>query len=354
MKTLLTTLILATCAGVSSAHGAHDQFGDPDAHGAVTRRGAILVAALESRPPRLPGEFLHEFKDARRTRLDFFPLHLREDQRGVRLGLMTLEQRRCTHDLLRCALSEEGYLRFQAIRALEHELRNEATDLALVRDPEAYTVQLFGRPSAGAPWGFKVEGHHVSINVTLADGQFRGTPLFLGSNPAEVRGGPNAGYRILGPQEGLARELLGSLTEAQRAVAIESELVPGRTIEIGPPGQLGPPAGLSAADMSEAQRAFLVHLVASYAANLRPDFAEDEMRRLEEAGIDSLRFLWRGSTLRGAEFSYVIQGPTVAIQLDAIDDPPGSGANHLHSLWRDPARDFGADLLERHYAEEHR
>jgi hypothetical protein len=343
MKTLLKILPLAAVALTASALGAHDQFGDPDAHGAVTRRGAILVAALELRPPRLPGEFLHEFKDPRRLTVDFDPLHLREDQRGVRLGLMTLEQRRCTHDLLRCALSEEGYLRLQSIRALEEDLRAEATDLALIHDPDAYTVQIFGRPSAGAPWGFKVEGHHLSVNVTLSDGQFRGTPLFLGSSPAEVRGGPDAGVRILGPQEGLARELVGSLTEQQRAVAIQSEFVPGKAIAIGPLAELDPPVGLAAVDMSAAQRAFLVHLVASYAANLRPDFAAEE-----------LRFLWRGSTQRGAEFSYVILGPTVAIQLDAIDDPPGSGANHLHLLWRDPARDFGVDLLERHYAEERR
>jgi hypothetical protein len=350
MKTLSLLLLLAPAAAALPLHGTHDA---ARAQAKLTHEAEALVAAVEARPSFPPQEVLHAFDDPRRRTIDFLPLQMRQDQRGLRLGAMTLEQRRHTHALLREVLSEEGYLRFVAIRSLEDVLRARATGPVSLRDPEAYTVQLFGRPSLEAPWAFKLEGHHLSVNATLVDGRFRGTPLFLGANPAEVRAGPDAGLRVLGPQESLARALLASLSAEQRAEALEPEFLPGAVIPVGPLRELSPPAGLSAARMTPAQRELLVGLVASFAANLRADFAAEELERLEQAGIEQLRFLWRGATEPGEEFSYLVVGPTVALQLDAIDDSPGSGANHLHSLWRDPERDFGADLLLRHYAEDH-
>jgi len=35
------------------------------------------------------------------------------------------------------------------------------------RDPGRYYVALFGEPAATAPWGFRYEGHHLSVNLTL-------------------------------------------------------------------------------------------------------------------------------------------------------------------------------------------
>lgn len=344
MLAVLAPLLLAAPAPHDGAHA--------DVHADATRAARALVRAFEEDRVKERPVLLLELDDPRRRALDFFPLAWSREARGLRLGAMTLDERRATHELLRGLLSEEGYLRVQAIRSLETRLRVVEGDTRGVRDPDLYVVRLYGRPSTEAPWGVQVEGHHLSLNATLADGEVRATPLFLGANPAEVRGGPDAGLRVLGTQRELARALLDALDEAQRAKAVVGE----RAVPALAPGALPAPTeptGLAAAEMDEAQRALLVQLVASYAGHLRAALAADELRRMEAAGVERLRFLWIGGTAPGAPHTYVVAGPTVLIQMDAIENARGDGANHLHALWRDPERDFGADLLARHYAEEH-
>ena len=65
------------------------------------------------------------------------------------------------------------------------------------RDPELYWFAVFGEPDAHAPWSWRVGGHHVAIQITLADGQvISSAPSFLGANPAVVPKGPR---RASGP-----------------------------------------------------------------------------------------------------------------------------------------------------------
>ncbi len=47
---------------------------------------------------------------------------------------------------------------------------------------------------------------------------------------------------------------------------------------------------------------------------------------------------------------YRVQTPSFLIELDNTQD----GANHIHSVWRDFAGDFGEDLLKEHYQTSHR
>ena len=376
MKTALPLLFLLapTAAALPhdphhGHHGHHERHGDhehPVAHTHAQRPGGArsieslvtdakeLIEAATANPSFVRHEFQHAFDDPRRRTIDFFPLVARKDQRGLRLGLMGMEQRRATHRLLRGVLSEEGYLRAQAIRGLESTLRESVVNSSYTRVPDAYTVQFFGEPRLDAPWAFKFEGHHLSVNATLVDGRFRGTPLFLGVNPAEVHTGPDAGLRVLAPQEDLARALLHRLTDEQRARAVVPAYDPKLAIPLGALVDPDRETGLSANEMTEAQQVLLVQLITSYARHLRPSFAEEELARLEAAGIGSLKFLWRGGTRPGEPFSYVVHGPTVVLQMDAVVDVPGQPANHLHALWRDPERDFGDDLLARHHREDHR
>ena len=79
----------------------------------------------------------------------------------------------------------------------------------LVRDTERYFFSVFGTPSAKDTWGWRVEGHHVSLQFTVVNGTLvAASPSFFGSNPAEVREGPKKGLRILGAEEDAARALL--------------------------------------------------------------------------------------------------------------------------------------------------
>ncbi len=324
------------------------------AEDAVVTGGRSLVAAHAARGGDDAPQLSFSFDDEQRAWLDFFPLAFRRGVRGLRMGEMTLAERRATHALLRGMLSEEGYLRVQFIRELEEVLNAMEGGNSRTRVIGDYAVQLFGAPGSGEPWAFKMEGHHLSLNATLVGDGFRGTPLFLGASPAEVRAGEHAGARALAPLRERAYDLLESLDDEQRALAQGSDTT--RLPGLGRGGPLPDPAepsGLAAADMNDGQRALLLSLVEAYTENLREDFAVEELRRMRAAGVERLHFLWRGSMERGEPHSYLVQGPTLLVQLDAIADGGGDDANHLHAQWRDPERDHGADLIARHLERQH-
>ena len=66
----------------------------------------------------------------------------------------------------------------------------------MTRDPELYFFTVFGTPGTKGRWGWRVEGHHISLHFTIADGSaVVAAPTFWGTNPAEVREGPKKGLR---------------------------------------------------------------------------------------------------------------------------------------------------------------
>jgi hypothetical protein len=170
----------------------------------------------------------------------------------------------------------------------------------------------------------------------------------MGSNPHVVGEGPNAGRRLLGAEEDLARDLMALLTDAQlQRVIIEAEaprdIVTGNARIV----ELDEFEGLPVSEMNDEQRQALMHVIEEYLNNAVADIADAEMDRIHEAGLENLHFAWAGSTERGEGHYYRIHGPTVLIEYDNVQ----GGANHVHSVWRDPSNDFGDDLLRRHYEE---
>ncbi len=212
------------------------------------------------------------------------------------------------------------------------------------------------------------------------------TPLFLGANPAVMRG-PDAGIvtRPCGREEDAARALLASLDGAQRAKAIICDVAPPDFVlqndpyipderEIAPAAEMAGmapvgeafdalpdhalvalrwqrarPAGLSASAMTPEQRALLDALLRVYTGRLTPDLAAREHARIEHEGIGSIHFAWAGSVAPGEGHYYRLHGPDLVIEYDNSQD----GANHIHSVWRSIANDFGGDALREHLAAEH-
>jgi hypothetical protein len=216
----------------------------------------------------------------------------------------------------------------------------------LERDPLKYFISFFGTPSDKNTWGWRIEGHHVSLHFTLVNGTLvASSPSFFGSNPAEVREGPKQGLRILGAEEDAARALLESLDAPQRAKAIVDVTAPGdmltmANVDITPLA----PAGLPAGAMTAAQRELLMKLVEVYAGAMADDIAADRLARLRKAGLEQIAFAWAGETGRGRKHYYRIQGPTFLVEYDNTQND----ANHIHSVWRDFNGDFGRDLLREH------
>jgi CheY-like chemotaxis protein len=198
-------------------------------------------------------------------------------------------------------------------------------------------------------WGWRFEGHHLSLNFTVVDGApVAWAPAFFGANPAEVRQGPRAGLRALGEEEDLARELVRSLDPAQRGAAIVAASTPrgiitGTELEI----DLLSPAGIPITELRPGQAELLVSLLNQYLGRMEDRIAHARRVRIEESDLSRITFAWAGSTEPGEAHYYRIQGPTFLIEYDNTQN----NANHIHSVWRDFGGDFGRDLLREHYRE---
>jgi hypothetical protein len=268
---------------------------------------------------------------------------------GVALREMTAPQRAAAAALLRAGLSAKGAERAEAVMALESVLAALERSGRGFRDPANYAFAVFGAPGT-PPWGWRVEGHHLSVNVTVAArGHAALTPCFTGSHPARVPFGPGRGARLHEAEIALGLALVQSLDANQLARALLQERSLGNVV--AGPGRadaLARPQGLPATDLTAPQQERLLALVGAYVG-----LAKDEWGRaylaLVRADLERTRFAWAGGRREGTAFYYRIHGPRILIEFDNTQND----ANHVHSLWRDPANDFGRDDLGAHYANAH-
>ncbi len=274
---------------------------------------------------------------------------------GLTLGAMNENSRKAAHDLLKAGLSQKGYLTATSIMQLEEILNrieaagggDAAQGRRLERNPVKYFFSVFGTPAAKGTWGWRVEGHHVSLNFTVVNGSMVvATPQFFGSNPAEVREeGPKKGLRVLAEEEDTARALLMALNDAQRTKAVinttaPNDIVTGNKLKADPQMVVG----ISASELQPAQRDMLMKVLDSYSSAMAPDIAADRMAKVKQAGLDKVTFAWAGPAQRGQKHYYRVQGPTFLIEFDNTQND----GNHIHSVWRDFNGDFGRDVLREH------
>jgi hypothetical protein len=290
-----------------------------------------------------------DFKDEERLNWHFIP----RARKGLPLKEMKEEQRRLALSLLASGLSTKGTEKALTIMSLEQILREiEGPNGRMVRDPELYYFSVFGVPALKGVWGWRVEGHHLCINVTVVDGKaVSATPAFMGANPGEVKSGPRKGLRVLGNDEEMGRGLIKSLNEGQRKEAVFTQDAPKEVILV--PGQkirTLEPAGIAWGKLDGGQQEQLWTLVREYAQRLRPELADQDLAKIEKAGREKLSFAWAGGLERGEPHYYRIQGPTFVIEYDNVQN----GANHVHSIWHDAADNFGAEILRRHHEQEHK
>jgi hypothetical protein len=308
------------------------------------------VAAMVS----AANDFLGALDEAQRGKAAFpFDSDQRENFRytpQVRTGLplkeMSEPQRAAAMKLLDAALSESGKLKTLQIITLEGVLL-EMEKRPEVRDPGKYYVSVFGKPGDPTGWGWKFEGHHVSLNYTVVDGkQVAVTPSFFATNPAEVREGAHKGLRVLKAEEDLARALVAVLLEGGRKEVVFSDQAPAEilTAENRRTTALEP-VGVAAGDMTAAQKKALFDLVTEYTRRHRKELADDDMAKIVKAGVDKVRFGWAGGTRPGEAWYYRIQGPTFLMEAANTQN----NANHIHASWRDFDGDFGRDVLADHY-----
>ena len=316
--------------------------------GAETPAARATQAALRAIPDSTRPVATFSFDTTERSNWFFTPV----DRKGLTLARMTAAARARVDSLLLTGLSPRGFATAKAI--IRHEAILHAIEAAgppemrrWVRDSTRYYLSVFGEPNATAPWGWRVEGHHLSVNYTeLGRTGHVVSPVFFGANPARVPSGPQAGLRILAAEEDLARELVKMLDASQRKAAIFSDTAYVEIASRNDPKVSALKAeGVRAADMTVAQRTQLRRIVDHYAGRVTAAARAHAMGDLEEGGFGELRFAWAGSTEVGQAHYYRIHGPTILIEYDNQQN----NANHIHTVWRDLRHDFGGDLLAEHY-----
>jgi hypothetical protein len=272
--------------------------------------------------------------------------YIPRERKGITWNDMTPAQQALAHAFLASGLSSRGYAQAETIMSLDQVLKDIEQGRGPLRDSNNYAFSVFGTPGEKATWGWRLEGHHLSLNFTIVDGRAVAGPVFFGSNPANVLDGPRKGLRVLAVEEDLGRELVKSLTPEQAKVAIYDVKAPSDVITTNSrKANPGPPVGLAAGDMTAAQQKLLMTLVENYADRLRPELANQDLAKIEAAGFKEIHFAWAGGTEPGQGHYYRLHGPTFLVEFDNTQN----NANHIHTVWRDAANDFGEDLLKAHY-----
>jgi hypothetical protein len=313
---------------------------------AASPAGDMAAAArrwLDALDPEQRRQAVFSWDDPRRLEWHYVP----KARDGLPWKRMTAAQRKLAQAFLEAGLGQAGRKKTREIIELESVLAVLESN-PVKRDPELYYFSVFGEPGPTHSWGWRVEGHHVSLNFTIVAGKLLATtPAFLGANPAEVRQGALKGRRALGAEEDLGRALVASFDDEARAKVIFAKEAPAEIVTAAA-SKVNPlaPAGLAASSFSPAQKRALRDLLTEYASTMPAPLAAERMARLERAGFDKIHFAWAGSLKRGEPHYYRVQGPTFLVEYDNTQN----GANHVHTVWRDFAGDFGRDLIREHLA----
>ena len=188
----LTALTLALLFALPAGPALADHAGDASANSPLqivsrdmTRAAQALLATM-AKPSNIEttvGYNRHELAalaadDEARTNYVYWP-YLRK---GLPLDYMTAEQRALVHDMLNTALSSKGYLSTIEVMQMEKILQDTETT-GFPRGTENYTIAFFGEPKEDAEWGWRFEGHHLSLNFSVAPGEVSVT---LAGSPADT------------------------------------------------------------------------------------------------------------------------------------------------------------------------
>ncbi|HEY3473276.1 MAG TPA: DUF3500 domain-containing protein [Anaerolineales bacterium] len=243
---------------------------------------------------------------------------------GLPLREMQISQRDAAFALLQASLSAYGLQKSLDIISLQNDLGN---------DPELYYVTVFGTPGVES-WGWRWEGHHLSRRFNVINGKLSVTPFFLGAWPTVN----NAGLKAMEREEWAARELITSMDDNQRSVAIFRQDTLGRHVTqndayIAPLEAVGIPAS----NLNPNQQSLVMEVIHKYLDTLPDLVAASHLERLQAAGVENIIFAWAGPLEAQRPHYYRLQGPTFLLE----HDNSRNRGTHIHSVWRDFAEDFG-------------
>ncbi len=302
---------------------------------------AMIAAANAFRKGLTPEQWKQasfKFDDEERLNWHFIP----RERKGLPLKQLEGEALILAKTFIHSGLSEAGYDQTLNVMSLEEVLylleggeRDYRRDR---RDPGKYYLSVFGEPSDKGLWGWRLEGHHISLNFTLKNGAVvSSTPEFYGANPGTVDAGLGRQIRVLGPEEDIARQILKLCTPEQQKLAWISETAPDEVPGPNKPqAEVGPAIGLSYAKMSDDQKKLLEDLLREYLKNMPEDVQQERLAEIRQGEMDDIHFAWWGDGELHQRHHYRVQGPTFVIEYNNTQN----NANHVHSMWRSLKGDF--------------
>jgi hypothetical protein len=283
----------------------------------------------------------YSFEDSSRENWHFFPNW--SGRTGVPLYRLSKEQRLLVKKMVELLLSEDGFIEYENLRLI-HGIRK---DLSTPDNPmHRYSISIFGAPSMKSTWGWRLEGHHLSLNCTLVDGQaFSITPSFWGASPVRVSNGKYAGMELFKQEQELSLKLVNSLSASQKQQAkVGSGNGPDAVSRVSRK-EYENMAGIPFLDLTGDQQNCVEQIVLLFAEKYRPEIAEQ---------INNRKGIFDPSTLR---FSYIFSSRGYIsyfciITSEYLVEFENQGGNHIHAVWRDFEGDFGRDLLSEHLVKE--
>ncbi|HTQ99032.1 MAG TPA: DUF3500 domain-containing protein [Candidatus Acidoferrum sp.] len=323
----------------------------------MTRVAQAFVATVQGKPSNVETAVGYDrkalvglvFDDNARTNYVYWP-YLRK---GLPIDFMTAEQRSLLHDMLNTALSSKGYLSALQVMQMEKILQDTETT-GFPRGTENYTLAIFGEPAIDHTWGWRFEGHHLSLNFTVAPGEVSVTPTFFGASPAKIESGVLAGFRNQRPVHEAGFALVNSLDDKQKAIAIAAGAPPFDIVS----GNLNKPAttwddwkkqapqGIEVKTLSAAQKDLAQRILDEVVTVYRPEISKAYLQQID---VNDLRFVWFGGTTEKDAHYYRLEGKDFWFEYDLVQ---GNG-NHVHAVWRSKSGDFGGDLLALHHQQSH-
>jgi hypothetical protein len=279
-----------------------------------------------------------DYDDPERINWHFIP----RDRLGIGLWDLNGAAKDAANELVKTGLTAAGYEKVLQVRSLEEVLYlfegGEEAARREKRHPHRYYVSIFGNPAAKGLWGWRFEGHHLSLNYSVKDGKIvSSTPEFFGANPGLIDAGPGRSLRVLGKREDLARQILKASPNQQQAKLWISKEAPD-DIRGGGVAQpiVDDSKGVAYAEMTPEQQQLLKQLLAEYLAAMPASVVRERMQQINDAGMDSIHFAWWGGSELNEPHHYVVQGKTFIIEYNNTQN----SANHVHAIWRNLAGDF--------------
>tara|TARA_R110002167_G_scaffold51470_10_gene148925 strand:+ start:2274 stop:3290 length:1017 start_codon:yes stop_codon:yes gene_type:complete len=303
--------------------------------------------------PELHDAALFSLEDAERFNMNYIPI----DRKGPTFHDFNEAQKQAALNLLKASISKQAFDKAMEIRDLEKVLKiienNDATmsDGRPRRDPLNYHFCIFGKPSSTEDWGWRFEGHHISMSFTSSNGQLASaTPFFLGTNPGIVKIDEQRGKQVLRAESELGLSLVNSLSPEQLKMAKFSDTAPADIITTNIRKVEGvEKKGIPFNKFDKAQKETFMALLEVYIGNYIFEFSETFRDKINDAGLENLTFAWAGGMKEGTGTYYRIHGPMLLIEFDNTQND----ANHVHVVIRDLANDYAEDLLQKHYVEQH-